>query len=91
MEEIVENRWSEIENRGNLGMPAGRPGPRGVLPWGSALLWRLNLKEGQQDLKVVPTPNARPGDKKNDLLFGIDLDTSKRIYLFCNLNTYMCS
>ena len=75
----MENRWSEIENRGNLGMPAGRPGSLGRLtgsPWGSALLWRLNLKEGQQDLKVVPTPKARPGDKKNDLQFGIDLDTS---------------
>ena len=29
MEEIVENRRSEIENRGNLGMPAGHRCPRG--------------------------------------------------------------
>ena len=25
---------------------------------------------------MVPTPKARPGDKKNDLQFSIDLDTS---------------
>ena len=81
----MENRWSEIENRGNFGMPAVRQVPGDFAPWGSALLWRLNLKEGQQDLKVVPTPKAHPGDKKNDLLFGIDLDTSKRIYFFYNL------
>ena len=90
----MENRWSEIENRGNLGMPAGHPCPRGNsrLALGERSAVATQSKQGQQDLKVVPTPKAHPGDEKDDFQFGIKLDMSNlnRSISFVTF-TYMCS
>ena len=85
----MENRrWSEIENRGNLGMPAGHliPGETQAHPGGALSGVATQSKQGQQELKVVPLPKAPPGDEENDFQFEFEIDTSnlKRIYFFCN-------
>ena len=69
---FLENRWwSEIENRtrGNLGMPAGLIVPGDSHPGGAVSGVATQSKHGEQDLKVVPTPKARPG---------FEIDTSNR-------------
>ena len=89
----MENRWSEIENRGNLGMPAGHRCPRGNsrLALGERSAVATQSKQGQQDLKVVPTPKARPGNKENYFQFGFEIDTSilnKYIYFVTFIHMY---
>ena len=64
----MENRWSEIENRGNFGMPAGHLLPRGASGrHGSVLVWRLNLNAANKVVSELPLAMIRSGDLELDL------------------------
>ena len=88
----MENRWwSEVENWGNLGMGDLVPGETQARPGGALSAVATQSKQGQQDLKVVPTPKARPGNKENYFQFGFEIDTSilnKYIYFLTFIHMY---
>ena len=56
----MENRWwSEVENWGNLGMGDLVPGETQARPGGALSAVATQSKQGQQNLKVVPSHKSQ--------------------------------